>query len=463
MTISLEELRTHPQVKRWMGQKKDSTAKSQVSSLKLFLEYVNKPLDNMIDEVIEDFKKDPRQRTDLLQVKLTEWGKQLVKDGSTAESARVRIMGVRSFFKLFGISLSMRIDGGTENQRMRLTPEKVKKLLDHASNLRDKAIMLTFFQSGLDVSGLTSLKYGHVIEGIENKEHPIKLDYLRRKKTGVQFYTFIGLDAIHAIEVYLDELKSLGVVLERTSPLFVRYYGKGNEIKPITKQAVEDMLKQVALKSGLITGKEKFNPVSCHAFRKSFSEILGEHGINPFMIDFWIAHEKGALGIAYRNYEVEGLRREYLKAEPYLSISNGNGEGLRGNISEVREQNTKLLETIANQAGVIQVLSTTINEIKAKLDDSEKTSEMFIQAAQSLSNRVNLLEKQIQNGFDQEQWRRVENEELEKELEGAKTEQEEEAIFRAHGYLPKGEKLQPTEEELEFVKRIRERMKEKKK
>jgi len=48
---------------------------------------------------------------------------------------------------------------------MIVTNMDVKKLVDHSRAPRDRAIILTMFQGGMDVSTLCSLKYGDVAEG----------------------------------------------------------------------------------------------------------------------------------------------------------------------------------------------------------------------------------------------------------------------------------------------------------
>lgn len=92
---------------------------------------------------------------------------------------------------------------------MKVGAEQVKALVDHARTPRDRAIILTLFQSGMDVSTLCSLKYGDVAEGLSKEEHPLKLKP-HRPKTGVEYYTFLGKDAVAALKAYISDMKAEG-------------------------------------------------------------------------------------------------------------------------------------------------------------------------------------------------------------------------------------------------------------
>ena len=76
----------------------------------------------------------------------------------------------------------------------------------------------------MDVSTLCSLKFGNVAEGLKKDEHPLKLE-LFRKKSGTEYYTFLGKDAVEAIRVYLADLKSRGREFKHETPLFLKERG----------------------------------------------------------------------------------------------------------------------------------------------------------------------------------------------------------------------------------------------
>ena len=104
--------------------------------------------------------------------------------------------------------------------------EQVRVLVEHARSPRDRALVLVNFQGGLDASTLCSIKYGDIAEGLAKNEHPLKLE-LQRPKTGTDFYTFLGHDAIEALKAYIADMKQRGVTFTHSTPLFLQ--GKSKE------------------------------------------------------------------------------------------------------------------------------------------------------------------------------------------------------------------------------------------
>jgi site-specific recombinase XerD len=124
---------------------------------------------------------------------------------------------------------------------MKVAADQVKILVDHARTPRDRAIILTLFQGGMDVSTLCSLKYGDVSEALKNNDYLLKLELFRRK-TGTEYYTFLGKDAVESIKVYLSDMKSRGRRFRHDTPLFVKERGKAG----LTTNLVQNMMRIVA-------------------------------------------------------------------------------------------------------------------------------------------------------------------------------------------------------------------------
>jgi len=202
------------------------------------------------------------------------------------------------------------------NKRMILSNMDVKRLVDHASTVRDRAIILTMFQSGIDVSTLCSLKYGDVAEGLAKNEHPLRLN-LYRPKTGTEYYTFIGRDAVEAIRAYLNDLKAKGIKMTPNTTLFLKVSHKTMKCEGLTPNLVQNMLREVAVKSGLVdenfNGRD-FNPLSPHALRESFASIMINKGVPDTIVDFWLGHEIGEMAdFAVLIKEVKDLGEKWIK------------------------------------------------------------------------------------------------------------------------------------------------------
>ncbi|MFH0897352.1 MAG: tyrosine-type recombinase/integrase, partial [Candidatus Bathyarchaeota archaeon] len=159
---------------------------------------------------------------------------------------------------------------------------------------------------------------------------------VQRPKTGVEFYTFIAQDGITALKAYLNDARDRGVKFSYSSPLFVTEKGK----EPIEPQNLETMVKEVAIKSGLMDynmNGRSFNPLGIHALRESFGSIMintgvpdtivdfwfnrecaevgAESGVPDTIVDFWLGHSIGEMVKAYKSTQFESLKKMYLKRE----------------------------------------------------------------------------------------------------------------------------------------------------
>jgi len=329
---------------RWLGTiTRKSTRAIYKSGMRLYLKYTGLTPEELIDEALEDQRRDPRERQDIVKRRIIGFYNWLIREapkrspgrkskvvgkGLGSKVAHTYVNAVRSFYGTFDVYVKLRGRSSlprpkVKNKRILVSNVDVKKLVDHAGSPRDRAIILTLFQSGMDVSTLCSLKYGDVAEGLERNEHPLKLD-LYRPKSGTEYYTFLGRDACEAIRAYLNDLKTKGIKLDYNLPLFLKESMKTKKKEGITPNLIQNLMRRVALKAGFIdenlNGRD-FNPLSPHALRESFGSIMTNKGVPDTIVDFWLGHEIGEMAEAYKRGKEEELRRIYLEREPFISIS----------------------------------------------------------------------------------------------------------------------------------------------
>jgi len=206
-------------------------------------------------------------------------------------------------------------------------------------------MILTLFQGGLDASTLCSLKYGDVAEGLDAGEHPLKLD-LQRPKTGVEFYTFLGADAVQALKAYIADMCSRGVQFKHDTSLFLKERGK----EGLTTNLVQNMMRSVALRAKFIDDQNNgkaFNPLGPHALRESFGSIMINSGVPDTVVDFWLGHSIGEMAEAYKSLQAESLKKMYLQREKLISINPK---------TDVKEIETRLRGELAQQNRQLQIL-----------------------------------------------------------------------------------------------------------
>jgi len=362
-----------------------------VMALKNYLTFTGKTPAELIDEAIEDMQKDPREQQDIVLsrlIKFYEWlkkeyvGKRTGK-GLSDSAVDTHIIGVRSFYAAYKITV--RLKGRTalpkakrQNKRLIVNAEQVKQLLNYAPNIRDRAIMLTLFQSGMDVSTLCSLKYRDVVAGLQGGEIPLTLD-LYREKTGIEFQTFLGKSAVEAIRTYIKDREAKGYTFDEGSPLFqkeAQINGKGPAMEP---DLVQIMMKSAAAKAGFIKSSG-YNVLGPHALRESFGSIMINAGVPDSVVDFWLGHAIGDMAKAYKQTQHEAIRKMYAEREklidPYTSIENGKTshrvDVLWGMVEEekkMRGEEVKALE------GTVSKMEGEMAEMQKKIENMDRIIE----------------------------------------------------------------------------------------
>lgn len=390
-------------LQRWMGSiTRDSTKSTYKSGFRLYIQYTGMTATQLIDEALEDAKKDPREKRDIVKQRLIgfyNWileeapkkrggrlGGKVVGKGLSSKIAHTYVNAVRSFYGTFDVYVKLKgrsrlPEARVTNKRMILTNMDVKRLIDHTRTPRDRAIILTMFQSGMDVSTLCDLKYEDVAEGLTKDEYPLKLG-LYRGKSGAEYYTFLGRDAISTIKAYLNDVKAKGLRMDSNSPLFLKQIysrkGKTPSLEPMTTNLVQNMLKEVALKAGFIDEENNgrdFNPLNPHALRESFSSIMINTGVPDTIVDFWLGHKIGEMAEAYKGVQHESLKQMYLEREKLISITmpKVDVEELKAKLRGEIEQQNRQLQTMVNNVVSENIdLKSRISRTEQKLAELEK-------------------------------------------------------------------------------------------
>jgi len=364
----------------------------------------------LIDEALDDQRKDVRERGDVVKSRLIGFYRWLKEErpirsrgsekhaphvitgrGVADKTALTQVNAVRSFYGAYGIFVKLK---GRErlprarvrNRRLQLTAVDVKALVDHARTPRDRAMILAMFQSGMDVSTLCGLRYGDVAKGLGADEQPLRLS-LFREKTGTEYTTFLGRDAVDAIKAYINDARASGVTFNHDTPLFVKTVFKRKGIarapEPLEPHLVQKMLREVAVKSGLVDATmnaKDFNPVSPHALRESFGSIMLNKGVPDTIVDFWLGHEIGEMAEAYKRARLEELKHVYLEKEPFISVTTP-AEVTK--LKEEVEERSKQLQTLVNGLATENMeLKGRMAKVELGLDDLKRMFERMLSESQ---------------------------------------------------------------------------------
>jgi site-specific recombinase XerD len=397
-----------PILKRWLGNiVNKSTFYNSKSAFRLYSRFTGMTASQLIDEAIEDSRRDPRKREDVVLhrlIKFYEWltteyvqkktvgkGKtKKVKKGISGLSAEMRVNVIRGFYSTFDITVRMKgkhrlPKSKVENKRIVFKPEdvwKVKALVDHARTPRNRAIVLFHFQGGLDVSTLCDLNYGDIAEELEKNSRPLKVETMR-VKTGVEFYTFVGQDAIDAVKAYIADMESRGVKFDNKTPLFLQERGK----KRLKTHNIQTMMKDLAVRTGFVTNGNNgnsFNPLGTHSLRESFGSLMINSGVPDTIVDFWLGHEIGDMAKAYKETQFENLKKMYLEREHLLAVSSSKGENERTR-AEVKEVKDDLYSLHAENASIKKEIKSLKTQIANIYDYVQKNLDPLLDVVNTIA------------------------------------------------------------------------------
>lgn len=332
------DLQEFPEIKKWVREKRGGTVNNYLTAMKLFMNFTELNPEQMIDEAEEDMKKSRRDRglpesrlLDFHEYLLTKHSKMRGKKndsmGISKNLAKMYFSAIRGFYKANGFFLNVKTPRATnkkENFKLELRPKDVKKLVDLAPSLRDKAIILCMFQSGMDVSTICSLNYSDVGRQLQEGKEPLMIHVIREKE-GIEFHTFLGKDAIDALKLYIQEReRKYKERLQYDTPLFVKEGAKKLSFERITTNLIQNMFRDLVLNAGIVTKEElevsDINPARPHALRSAFSTILKLEGVNELFVEYMLGHAIPYNGAYFRPHPEE-LCKVYGEHERALSIS----------------------------------------------------------------------------------------------------------------------------------------------
>ena len=311
-------------IKKWtMNLKKKAgwrtTIPSFLRTLYKFTKYSGKSPNELIAIGSTAKKIEPREEpasATLATIKLVQdFINELLSSGKRERARHVRTC-LTSFFKANGISLALeRIPRQTKKEEVILSKDHVYAMADYAGSLRNRAIILCMYQSGLGITALRNLDYGHIKNQLENKRVPIRIRITSRintKVSQVPFFAFFGAEACNALRAYVTErkrktqkMREKGAdVRELTdnSPLFA---SEGKNVPFGDRMAVSSIwrvIKDSAERAGL--QREKIQP---NSVRKAFEAEL--HGS---ILD--LETKKYLMGnpVQGMKYNIDKIERKYL-------------------------------------------------------------------------------------------------------------------------------------------------------
>jgi len=371
-----------PLVRKWLD---DVPNKKSVQlyryGMRTFFGWLGQAPTEFVRSCDEDARKDITQKQNVARSTLSNFFKyateemprkdkrgEVVGKGVSYNSAITMMTGVRSFLSQYGVSV--KLSGRHEPKRtkpdpyrrMELTADQIRLMLANARAPRDRAMILVLAQGGMDLSTLCSMDYGMVKHAVMTGDVPLELNLVRRK-TGQQYYTFLGKDALDAVRAYIADLRGRGVELKPTDGLWVAERGR----IPLKPANVERMLKKVTVNAGIIDVDAGYNTAGGHALREWFSATLLNEGKMPRdFIDWMLGHEPSAMDDAYFKMNKKAIRDEYARCMGYLSVTVAANGALQKKIDDATKE---LKNTVSYLEREVERQEAKVRKMETAIDD----------------------------------------------------------------------------------------------
>ena len=308
-------------VSGWLAQIEASqgTKKLYTFVIKKYCEFTGKTSSELIEEAEEEILQGILMRKRKIRQYLLGYQEYLKDGGKAPKTINAFMSAVRSFYKVHDIDLP-NLKRKTANplekngSRSRLSIEDIRKLINYAKNLRDKAIILTIVSSGLGSNEVRNLCIRH-LQNVD--DDGICTLELTRSKVNCEFTTFLSSEAMEAINEYLAyrNTKPKLVIKGDDDYVFVNESGR-----MMGRSAFVEVFNSIGIAAGFKKGSGVFNLARAHNLRKFFNSQLINNGADIFFTDYLMGHKIEETRSAYFKADPEKLKVRYIRFLPYLTV-----------------------------------------------------------------------------------------------------------------------------------------------
>jgi len=304
-----------------------------------FCNFIDKDPTELVEEALEDYnqKSGKQEVTDYVENYLNE----LKNNGKSNNTIKNRYDTLKAFFSEFKVDTSA-INGIKSFENNKLVLEELPNR-DHirkavqVSGLRDKAILLLHFSSGMGAVELRHLTYGDFIHSIDEyldlsdeeklnipkvvseldkREEVIGTWQILKVKSGIPYNTFNSPESTRAIRDYLMDRERNNKPIETLEdPLFVNTWNK-----PLAKSVHGAIFKRINDKAGFghLDGKRRF--ITSGTLRKTFEKTLNEAELDEVTIDCFLGYKVDKNKSDF--IDIEAMKNQYINALEFLSLDN---------------------------------------------------------------------------------------------------------------------------------------------
>ena len=349
-------IEAHPEVKEWVKNRPRETQRNFASILERFCKAMN-------------MEPEEWRKLDKFEARDLAWKYVVPRIGEHPTVAKGALVVLKSWYRnLDGEQLPFDSGRGgkhyipvrSKRRSKEHIPNKpeVYQIVDMASSLRDKAILLLLFQAGVRVNVLEHLTYGDIVDQLDQDIITLKitgrLDHKLRSRNIPFYYTFLNGEGADTLRRYC---KLRHKDSKADTPLFPT---KGR--KAISQRWIWAIVKMCVERAGFDPGA-----VWTHTLRKAFRKIVRQAHIDDDDKEQLMGHViPGSREAYYDEKDVELIKEAYQKCNFTREIPESNHVKMKTRMEQLEARNLGL-------AGMMEELRRELATLKGELKALKKS------------------------------------------------------------------------------------------
>lgn len=378
---NLDTWKEEPYVKEWLSKVSERTQKNYRERYPKWLRFINMTPTEQIQKRFKDLQSQNPKERGFFEDKVIEFKNVLVTQNLKASSVMCTLTPVLSFFSAHRVPLrfkrkELKVEERKEDKVVKeWIPEnqQVKQIYQHGT-VRDRAILLTLYQSGFSETDVSALNIEDLpnIYTCETAHYPITM---HREKTGVLQRTCLSEEAIHDIKAMLQERQN-----PTSGALFISQKGER-----LTTRFINDIIKTMVTKT---YGEEQTEKFKTKSLRDAYNDALLRANLTQEIKDTLFGHVRQGAKEKYAISQAT-IVDAYNKAFQFLSVNHGAQAR-----KDFEVMNAKLAEMQENSEATVKNLNKRIEYLERKLTDNGLTVDKMLATMRDLTSEVKALRKE---------------------------------------------------------------------
>ncbi|OEC84933.1 MULTISPECIES: tyrosine-type recombinase/integrase [Methanobacterium] len=341
--MTYRDIENDPCVKDFLRSRRlrESTKKEYLGRLKQYCLFTGKTPTELIDEAEMEQDQGIKSRKRKIKGYILDYIDDFKNNNKADTTTKTHIETIFGFYKAYDIdtpSLRNLFSNNQTNATFEELPElKHIKQAIKACNIRDRAIILLHFSSGMGASEVRHLTCKDFVKAIDeyldldslDKENMFKVAVnlkdkndligtwkIRRYKTNMPYITFNSPESTHAIIDYIFYRYKMNKPVKNIND----YLFTTKDNAHITKGNHQKIFMRLNDRVGFGRRAEKRRFFTSHMLRKIFTTSLYKAGVDKLAIDWMLGHKINPVTEAYFKTNEKDLKNNYIKVLHHLTL-----------------------------------------------------------------------------------------------------------------------------------------------